>query len=132
MKPDEIKKVFAVAEDEIRKYRSATSPEVAGNHKQRAQAKLFELLHEYKVDAFHYVKSDKIYDQFINLILEMPDKYGDVIYTEHLISRLIKQQKLNPRSKVPPFNPNYIVLDEEKDILRTLSTRLVDQKQNQQ
>jgi hypothetical protein len=62
----------------------------------------------------------------------MRDKYGDVIYTEHLISRLIKQQKLNPRSKVPPFNPNYIVLDEEKDILRTLSTRLVDQKQNQQ
>lgn len=74
------------------------------------------------------VEKRKILDK----IQDMRNKYGDVIYTEHLISRLIKQQKLNPRSKVPPFNPNYIVLDEEKEILRTLSTRLVDQKQNQQ
>ena len=58
------------------------------------------------------------------------EKYGDLIYTEHLIARLIKQQKLNPRSKVPPFDPYYIVLDEEKEILKKLSGRLVDQKQN--
>ena len=63
---------------------------------------------------------------------EKREYYKDARYTEVLIKRLIKEQKLNPRSKVPPFNPNYIVLDEEKDILRTLSTRLVDQKQNQQ
>lgn len=70
--------------------------------------------------------------KILEKIQNMRNKYGDVIYAEHLISRLIKQQKLNPRSKVPPFNPNYIVLDEEKEILKTLSTRLVDQKQNQQ
>ena len=68
--------------------------------------------------------------KIFNKIKDMRKKYGDIIYTEHLISRLIKQQKLNPRSKVPPFNPNYIVLDEEKEILKTLSTRLVDQKHN--
>jgi ribonuclease D len=64
---------------------------------------------------------------------EFDDKreyYKDARYTEALIYKLIKQQKLNPRSKVPPFDPNYIVLDEEKEILKELSARLVDQKQN--
>lgn len=56
--------------------------------------------------------------------------YKDARYTELLISRLIKQQKLNPRSKVPEYDPNYIVLDEEKEILKKLSARLVDQKEN--
>lgn len=68
--------------------------------------------------------------QLLAQIKSMREKYWDVIYTEHLISRLIKQQKINPRSKVPPFDPNFIVLDEEKQILKELSTRLVDQKQN--
>ena len=54
--------------------------------------------------------------------------YKDARYVEILMSRLIKQQKLNPRSKVPPRNPNYIVLDEEKEILKTLSARLRCQK----
>ena len=56
--------------------------------------------------------------------------YRNARYTESLMNRLIKQQKLNPRSKVPPFDPDYIVLDEEKQILKELSTRLVDQKHN--
>jgi len=56
--------------------------------------------------------------------------YKDARYAELLINRLIKQQKLNPRSKVPPFDPDYIVLDEEKEILKELSARLVDQKHN--
>lgn len=61
---------------------------------------------------------------------ERKDYYKDARYTETLIDRLIKQQKLNPRSKVPPYDPDYIVLDEEKEILKELSARLVDQKQN--
>ena len=71
-------------------------------------------------------------EKIFKKIQNMKAKYGDIIYTEHLIARLVKQQKLNPRSKVPPFDPDYIVLDEEKEILKKLSTRLVDQKQNQQ
>lgn len=61
---------------------------------------------------------------------ELKEYYKDARYTNILIDRLIKQQKLNPRSKVPPFDPDYIVLDEEKEILKRLSTRLVDQKHN--
>lgn len=54
--------------------------------------------------------------------------YKDARYVELLINRLIKQQKLNPRSKVPERNQNYIVLDEEKEIFKTLSARLRCQK----
>ena len=61
---------------------------------------------------------------------ERKEYYKEARYTEALIYNLIKQQKLNPRSKVPPFDPFYIVLDEEKEILKNLSARLVDQKQN--
>jgi hypothetical protein len=60
----------------------------------------------------------------------MKEYYKDARYTELFIQRLIKEQKLNPRSKVPPYDPDYIVLDEEKEILKTLSARLADQKQN--
>ena len=63
-------------------------------------------------------------------VKELKEYYKDARYTELLVNRLIKQQKLNPRSKVPPFDPDYIVLDEEKQILKELSTRLVDQKRN--
>lgn len=61
---------------------------------------------------------------------EKREYYKDARYAVLLVNRLIKQQKLNPRSKVPPFDPDYIVLDEEKDILKELSARLVDQKHN--
>lgn len=63
-------------------------------------------------------------------VKELKEYYKDARYTELLVKRLIKQQKLNPRSKVPSFDPDYIVLDEEKQILKELSTRLVDQKHN--
>lgn len=68
--------------------------------------------------------------KLLEKINKMREIYWDVIYTEHLIARIIKHQKLDPRWKVPPFDPDYIVLDEEKEILRELSARLVDQKQN--
>ena len=61
-------------------------------------------------------------------ILKLKEYYKDIRYTESIISRLIKQQKLNPRSKVPSRNSDYIVLDEEKEILKTLSARLRCQK----
>ena len=63
-------------------------------------------------------------------IKEIKEKYKDARYTEIIVNRLIKQQKLKPRTKVPRFDPNFIVLDEEKEILKTLSARLVDQKLN--
>ena len=59
----------------------------------------------------------------------MYNKFSNAIYTEKLMSNLIKTQKLNPRSKVPEFDTSYIVLDEEKEVLKSLSARLVDQKQ---
>jgi hypothetical protein len=71
-------------------------------------------------------KREKLTQQF----KEKKAYYKDARYTELLVGRLIKQQKLNPRSKVPPYDPNFIVLDEERDILKSLSARLVDQKQN--
>ena len=79
------------------------------------------------------IQSEKDPTERERLKKEIKDKktyYKDARYTELLISRLIKQQKLDPRWKVPPFDPDYIVLDEEKEILRELSARLVDQKQN--
>ena len=68
-----------------------------------------------------------IRDQLEDLMYK---KFSNAIYTEKLMSNLIKAQKLNPRSKVPEFDTSYIVLDEEKDVLTKLSARLVDQKQN--
>jgi hypothetical protein len=72
------------------------------------------------------VKKEKLKEDY----LAKRKYYKDARYTEALVYKLIKQQKLNPRSKVPPFDPYYIVLDEEKEILKKLSGRLVDQKQN--
>ncbi len=72
------------------------------------------------------VKKEKLKNEY----MEMRKYYKDARYTEALVYKLVKQQKLNPRSKVPPFDPYYIVLDEEKEILKKLSGRLVDQKQN--
>lgn len=69
-------------------------------------------------------------EQLQNDLKNKKEYYKDARYTELLIKRLIKQQKLNPRSKVPPFDPDFIVLDEEKEILKKISTRLIDQKQN--
>ncbi|MBQ7073519.1 hypothetical protein IJM86_00280 [bacterium] len=74
----------------------------------------------------------EIKKQLSNNLKEKKQYYKDVRYTELLVNRLIKQQKLNPRSKVPPFNPDYIVLDEEQNIFKTLSARLLDQKKNHQ
>ncbi|MBO4516343.1 hypothetical protein J5751_02700 [bacterium] len=42
-------------------------------------------------------------------------------YVEKLANRLIKKEKLNPRSRVPEVDHNYIVLEEEKQSLQTLS-----------
>ena len=61
---------------------------------------------------------------------KMENDYIKPRYTEILINRLIRQLKLNPRWKLPEYNPNFIVLDEEKKILTKLSARLVDQKKN--
>ena len=61
-------------------------------------------------------------------LTEKKEYYKDARYVELLVNRLIKHQKLNPRGSVPPLNTNYIVLDEEKEILKTLSSRLRSQK----
>lgn len=75
MKPEEVKGVFAVAQEELQKYRQANSSEAAKNHRDRAIAKLYELLGFYKVDSPNSYKEDSMYDQFVKLIFELPDKY---------------------------------------------------------
>lgn len=61
---------------------------------------------------------------------ELWEYYLQARYTDALMKRLIKEQKLNPRSKVPELDPEYIVLDEEKKVFKELSARLIDQKVN--
>lgn len=76
-------------------------------------------------------RHEKDHKKFVKLTQQLKEKeehYKDARYVELLIKRLIELQKLNPRSLVPQRDPNYIVLDEEKEILKTLSARLKSQK----
>ena len=82
------------------------------------------------VKRYHDEKHQEEKARLLKELNDMKEYYKDARYTELFIQRLIKEQKLNPRSKVPPYDPDYIVLDEEKEILKTLSARLADQKQN--
>ena len=119
---------FDMTEDEFNEYQSLVYEWKDENKRQE----YYDLLK--KLRWLQLTGKDKEPDEEKQKVLEkieaMRKKFWDVIYTEHLVARLIKQQKLNPRSLVPKKEDvaSYIVLDEEKEILKTLSARLRCQK----
>lgn len=64
----------------------------------------------------------------IQEIKKLKDTYKEARYTEILISRLLSKIKISTRPFLAKFDPRFIVLDEEKQILEELSARLVNQK----
>ena len=119
---------FDMTEDEFNEYQSLVYEWKDENKRQE----YYDLIK--KLRWLQLTGKDKDLDEEKQKVLEkietMRKKFWDVIYTEHLVARLIKQQKLNPRSLVPKKEDvaSYIVLDEEKEILKTLSARLRCQK----
>lgn len=61
-------------------------------------------------------------------IKDIKSQYKKARYVEKLANRLIEKEKLNPRSYVPEIDHNYVVLDEEKEILKEVSWKLLSQK----
>jgi hypothetical protein len=51
----------------------------------------------------------------------LKSQYKKARYVEKLANRIIMKEKLSPRSRVPEVDHNYIVLDEEKQSLESLS-----------
>lgn len=67
-------------------------------------------------------------EKILEEIKNLKSQYLKARYVEKLANRLIKKEKLNPRSRVPEVDHNYIVLEEEKQSLQTLSWSLLTQK----
>ena len=61
-------------------------------------------------------------------IKDIKSQYKKARYVEKLANRLIEKEKRNPRSYVPEINHNYVVLDEEKEIFKEVSWKLLSQK----
>lgn len=77
---------------------------------------------------FNECTSDWEKEELLKKIQELKSQYKKARYVEKLANRIIMKEKLSPRSRVPEVDHNYIVLDEEKQSLESLSWNLLTQK----
>ena len=61
----------------------------------------------------------------------LQNRYANARYTDLLVSSITKKLNINPRPFLAPLNKKFVVLDEEKELLKNISDGLVIQKETQ-
>lgn len=86
---------------------------------------------EKKLNTAFQNKNDTEKKDVLEKIKEVKKSYKQARYTDALVNKLIDQENFNPRPFVPKFDHRFLVLEEEKAILETLSVRFRSQKEEQ-
>ena len=63
-------------------------------------------------------------------MVALKKRYVAARFTDLLVDNLVAKKKINPRPYLPELNERFIVLEEEKDLIKKISDGFVIQKES--